>query len=88
MNELERETVITTSDGDELVTIETWQRGYLGKLRRDARFTEKPGGDDAHGIFTIERNKWSPTSGAKRQVNMTEERRAELAERARRNFNV
>lgn len=38
----ERETVITTSDGEELVTIETWQRGYLGKLRRDHRFTENP----------------------------------------------
>ena len=79
----ERETVITTSDGDDLVTIETFQRGYLGKLRRDERFTEKPGGTDAHGVFTIERRKWSPTSGAKRNVQMTDERKAELAERFR-----
>ena len=80
---LERETVITTSDGDKLVTIETFQRGYLGKLRRDDRFTEKPGGTDAHGVFTIERRKWSPTSGAKRNVQMTDERKAELSERFR-----
>nr|DAN00385.1 MAG TPA: hypothetical protein [Caudoviricetes sp.] len=77
----ERETVITTSDGDELVTIETWQRGYLGKLRRDNRFTEKPGGTDAHGIFTIPRNRWTPTSGAKRSIKLTEEQKARVAER-------
>lgn len=77
----ERETVITTSDGDELVTIETWQRGYLGKLRRDRRFTEQPGGTDAHGIFTIPRNRWTPTGGAKRSVKLTEEQKAQVAER-------
>lgn len=77
----ERETVITTSDGDELVTIETWQRGYLGKLRRDARFTEKPGGTDAHGVFTIPRNRWTPTGGAKRSIKLTEEQKARAAER-------
>lgn len=77
----ERETVITTSDGDELVTIETWQRGYLGKLRRDHRFTEKPGGTDAHGVFTIPRNRWTPTGGAKRSVKLTEEQKARAAER-------
>lgn len=77
----ERETVITTSDGDELVTIETWQRGYLGKLRRDHRFTEKPGGTDAHGVFTIPRDRWTPTGGAKRSVKLTEEQKARMAER-------
>ena len=77
----ERETIITTSDGDKLVTIETFQRGYLGKLRRDDRFTEKPGGDESHGVFTIPRDRWTPTSGAKRNVQMTDERKAELAER-------
>ena len=77
----ERETVITTSDGDELVTIETWQRGYLGRLRRDTRFTEKPGGTDAHGVFTIPRNRWTPTGGAKRSVKLTEEQKARVAER-------
>ena len=77
----ERETVITTSDGDELVTIETWQRGYLGRLRRDHRFTEKPGGTDAHGVFTIPRNRWTPTGGAKRSVKLTEEQKARVAER-------
>lgn len=77
----ERETVITTSDGDELVTIETWQRGYLGRLRRDHRFTEKSGGTDAHGVFTIPRNRWTPTGGAKRSVKLTEEQKARVAER-------
>lgn len=77
----ERETVITTSDGDDLVTIETFQRGYLGRLRRDERFTEKPGGDESHGIFTIPRRRWSPTSGAKRNVTLSPERKAELAAR-------
>lgn len=79
----ERETVITTSDGDTLVTIETWQRGYLGRLRRDNRFTEQPGGTDTHGIFTIPRKRWTPTSGAKRTVNLTDEQKAEAAERLR-----
>lgn len=79
----ERETVITTSDGDNLVTIETWQRGYLGKLRRDNRFTEHPGGDDGHGIFTIPRKRWTPTSGAKRTRTLTDEQRAAAAERLR-----
>lgn len=74
----ERETVITTSDGDELVTIETWQRPYLTRLRRDGRFTERPGGTDAHGIFTIPRKRWTPTSGAKR--NVSAEQRARLSE--------
>ena len=82
----ERETVITTSDGDELVTIETWQRGYLGRLRRDHRFTEKPGGTDAHGVFTIPRNRCTPTGGAKRSVKLTEEQRERLAEHARKNL--
>lgn len=77
----ERETVITTSDGDALVTIETWQRGYLGRLRRDHRFTEKPGGTDTHGVFTIPRNRWTPTGGAKRSVKLTEEQKARAAER-------
>lgn len=77
----ERETVITTSDGDRLVTVETFQRGYLGKLRRDKRFTELPGGDDAHGVFTIERARWTPTSGAKRNVTMTDEQREATAAR-------
>ena len=74
----ERETVITTSDGDELVTIETWQRPYLTRLRRDGRFTERPGGTDAHGVFTIPRSRWTPTSGAKR--NVSAEQRARLSE--------
>ena len=79
----ERETVITTSDGDELVTIETWQRPYLTRLRRDGRFTEQPGGDDTHGVFTIPRNRWAPTGGAKRTVNLTDEQKAVVAERLR-----
>ena len=79
----ERETVITTSDGDELVTIETWQRPYLTRLRRDGRFTERPGGTDAHGVFTIPRSRWTPTSGAKRSRNLTDEQRAAAAEHLR-----
>lgn len=78
---LERETVITTSDGDHLVTIETFQRGYLGKLRRDPRFTDKPGGTDSHGVFTIERNRWAPTTGAKRNGQLSDARKAELSAR-------
>ena len=46
---LERETVITTSDGDHLVT--------------------------------IERNRWAPNTGAKRNVQLSEARKAELSAR-------
>lgn len=86
-NEHERETIITTSDGETHVRIETFQRSYLGKLRRDDRFTELTDGTDpGHGVFSIERSKWTPTSGAKRKVNLTDERRAELQARAKANF--
>ena len=81
-SKFERETIINTSDGDQLVRIETWQRRYLGKLRRDPRFTETSNPDNpAHDIFTIPADKWTPTSGAKRRVMLTPERKTELAQR-------
>lgn len=86
---LERETIITLSDGDDLVRIWTAQRSVITRLRRDDRFTETTNPArcaEGEAEFTIPRDRWSPVSGCKRTVNLSEEQRAERAERARRNF--
>ncbi len=83
MNSFERETVINSSDGDELVRIWTAQRRYITKMRRDARFTEVRSGvyeDSEFAEFTIPAVSWSPI-GAKRVVTMTSAQRIAAATR-------
>lgn len=83
----ERETTVTITDADDTVRIWTAQRGYLGKLRRHPAYTEVASG--LHGAtewaeFTIPADRWNPATGAKRQRNLSEEQKTELAERLRR----
>ena len=73
MNPYERETVITTSDGDDLVRIWTAQRTVIHRLRKHQAFTEVRSGDDngAWAEFTIPADRWSPATGAKRRVTLS-----------------
>lgn len=80
----ERETVVVANEGEEFVTIDTTVRKHITRLRKDARFTEVASGyygTTEYASFRIRRDEWNPVSGAKRRVTMTDERRAELAER-------
>ena len=83
----ERETVINASDGDELVRIYTQQRRYIGRLRRNPRFTLIGEGVHNDGAvwaeFTIPASDWAPDSGAKRRISLTPDQKAASAERLR-----
>lgn len=84
LSEDERETTITSTDGDNVVRIWTAQRRYIGALKRSGKFTllrEGAIGSTAWAEFEIAAADWNPASGAKRKVEMSEERRAELSER-------
>lgn len=80
----ERETTITSTDADREVRIWTCQRKYLGRLRRDRRFTETAGGfygTTEWAEFTIPAASWNPVTGAKRAGRpLTDEQRARAAE--------
>ena len=81
---LERETTINMSDGDELVRIWTAQRRVINRIRKDDRFTiTSEGVEDGTEWLTatIPADKYHPVTGAKRERNLTDEQRQELAER-------
>ncbi len=83
MNSFERETVINSSDGDELVRIWTAQRTYITKMRRDAAFTETGAGTiegTDWATFTIPADRWSPL-GPRRSKNLTPEQREAMSKR-------
>lgn len=82
----ERETTITATDADDEVRIWTCQRRYLGRLRRDPRFTEVRSGfhgETAWGEFVIAADHWTPNGGAKRvrKGPMSDAQRAALLDR-------
>ena len=80
----ERETTIISTDGDDLVTIETAQRRYLTRLRKNPSFTEAVTGTyegTEWARFTIPARDWNPASGAKRRRNLTDAQREELRDR-------
>ena len=80
----ERETVVVANAGEEFVTIDTTVRRDITRLRKDARFTEVASGHygtTEYASFRVPRADWNPVSGAKRRLTLTDERRAELAER-------
>ena len=86
LNAFERETVITTSDGDDLVRVWTAQRTVITRISRDSRFTIVDSGE--HGgtrwvSATIPAEKWSPVTGVKRTRTMSDEQKAAAAERLR-----
>ena len=80
----ERETTIISTDGDDLVTIETAQRRYLTRLRKNPSFLEVATGTyegTEWARFTIPARDWNPASGAKRKRSLTDEQRGELRDR-------
>ena len=80
----ERETIVNTSDGDDLVRIWTAQRRYMGRLRRNKSFTQVATGyigGTEWAEFTIASREWFPDSGAKRRSNLTDEQKRASAER-------
>ena len=84
MEAAERETTINMCDADDTVRIWTAQRKVITKLRKNTAFTEI--GSGVHGgtewaAFTIPVDRWTPSAGVKRVLNLTEEQRAERAAR-------
>lgn len=80
----ERETTVISTDGDDLVTVETAQRRYLTRLRKNARFLEVAQGEfegSEWARFTIPASEWNPATGAKRKRSLTDEQRGELRDR-------
>ena len=80
----ERETTIISTDGDDLVTIETAQRRYLTRLRKNPSFLEVAQGEfegSEWARFTIPARDWNPASGAKRKRTLTDQQREELRQR-------
>lgn len=80
----ERETVITATDGDSEVRIWTAQRRYITRLRKHAKAKEIATGfhdGTEWAEFTVPADQWNPATGIKRDRNLTDEQRAELAER-------
>lgn len=73
----ERETIVTTSDGDDLVHVWTSQRSVILKLGRDVRWKKVAEGvhDGSPWMeFTIPSDQWNPLSGTKRkQRELTQE---------------
>lgn len=79
----ERETVITTSDGDDTVHIWTAQRRYITALMNDPSFTFLSGnreGENVWAEFSIPSDRWTP-KGRQLTRKLTEERRAVLSAR-------
>lgn len=76
----ERETIVTVSDADEVVSIWTARRTDITKLRKNPKATEVETGEH-HSVFTIPADQWNPATGIKRTVNMSPEAKAAAAQR-------
>lgn len=86
LNGDERETVITMSDGDDLVHIWTAQRTVLTALRKKEQVIEVAQGFIGYtewASFTVDKDQWNPATGVKRRSNMTEEQKQKSAEALR-----
>ena len=87
----ERETTITGTDADDTLQIWSCRRRHITAMRRHPAFTETetgtiPGTTTEYAKFTIADADWNPATGGRRRREMTDEQRAELAARARKNF--
>lgn len=87
----ERETTITGTDADETIHIWSCRRRHITAMRKHPAFTETetgiiPGTTTEYAQFTIADADWNPASGGRRRREMTDEQRAELSARARKNF--
>lgn len=86
LNAFERETIVTTSDGDDLVRVWTAQRTVITRISKDPRFTIVDSGEHEGTRWvsaTIPAEKWNPVTGAKRNRTMTDEQKKAAAERLR-----
>ncbi len=84
----ERETSITFSDGDPLVRIWTAQRTVITALRKKPQAVEVECGHEGTtewAAFEIPADQWSVT-GFTRKLEISDERRAQLAAAARERF--
>lgn len=87
----ERETTINGTDADETIHIWSCRRRHITAMRRHPAFTETetgtiPGTTTEYAKFTIADSDWNPATGGRRRREMTDEQRAELSARARKNF--
>lgn len=86
LSSFERETIVTTSDGDDLVRVWTAQRTAITRISRDTRFTIVDSGEHEGTRWvsaTIPADKWNPVTGAKRNRTMTDEQKRAAADRLR-----
>ena len=85
LDAMERETVITGSDGDGLVRVWTAQRRFITRLKRDAGFTLEKEGTNEEGQpwaeFIISAADWNPSSGSRKKRDLSDEERKARAER-------
>lgn len=86
----ERETTVNMNDGDPLVRIWTMQRTVLTKLRKKPEiFTETAHGHNENfewASFTCPRSRFNLGAAARPPRQMTDEQRAAMSERAKRQF--
>lgn len=74
----ERETTITTTDADDVVRIWTSRLRHIGELKRNPKFTlvdEGRIGSTSWAEFVIADSEWSPATGARRRMRLSEEER-------------
>jgi hypothetical protein len=80
----ERETVINTTDDDDLVEIWTAQRPYITRLRKNSKVTEiRSGhyGSTEWAEFSVPSDQWSPDGGVKYSRKQSDEQKRAAAER-------
>ena len=87
----ERETTINGTDADETIHIWSCRRRHITAMRKHPAFTETetgiiPGTTTEYAKFTVADADWNPATGGRRRREMTDEQRAELSARARKNF--
>ena len=84
MNRYEMETVVTTSAGDSHVTITTYQRKFLNRLKKHPKATLVDSGEFEGvewGMFQVPAADWNPVTGIKRTRVLTPEQREAAGQR-------
>lgn len=76
----ERETTVTTTDADDWVYINTYQRRYMTKLKANKAFEVLVNNPDFLRV-RIKADQWNPAQGAKRSRSLTPEQRQAAADR-------
>ena len=85
----EQETIVTGTNAQDTLEIYSSIRRHITAMRKHPTFTEVESGfEDASewARFRIPLADWNPATGGRRRREMTEEQRAELSARARKNL--